>query len=833
MPSQALLSFDEFRAQAKRFKPVPKYNVATESKDPRPWWDLDLDAFHANLKEITRIVTSCTKGATGLDRELDHVMKTATTLEQVERTSAVKVALIGAQGAGKSLLINALFDCTGLSLTGAKGFACTSAIQDEIDRKQKKTAEDFFDTIFGSREEFLNAWSSNPVNTSESKSLCQLKCKEAMQTHDMNSQGIAMFSRNTPQELLEDNKPFLSNVEDQVCLWPIVDCVTIRLNHPLLHQGLEIIDLPGSGDINMSRARHADAIKDTVDMEIVLGDTVRIGTDEMVISTARAGVINHGVSKVKVVATKIDVISDDQLAQCVGAVYDEINLLMQKADEDAATAEDEDDATKQMQINRCKLYLGRFKKSHMIKERAALISEKLGTTLSQDGPVDILHTSTSDYMTWIKTDKISFERQPALSPEDIGVPTIRRFLFNLPASQNLRDHVIHINTTVPAFVEKMKRVVTQSDRDAGFRTIADALDDLRGRYLGDLMKALNRIYAVESKTSIDKIEKDSNAYKEASRARIRNRWPTLKHAAFTRLLKSRGTVPVGTSKAKGLKKNVNWDLELAIIMKPGFLKWYATQTAFLKKLKEALLPWLDTLYHDRVALMNESAANLITVEKAKLKLAPLQHRMKSKVIAMMDEMMAEEKRLLHRATMEDERENNIVSAVTDEIYDDVFAATPELRTTFKKERLDAHFLSPEAHFVDRFITLFKNQLEEKMTGLIEKHLGRLNAMLEEFSKLMRDHAPVDYAISPTGERVREELEKDIGYIEDKAETLRGLLPKTPKDEDDASTNTDDYLEDSGDQVKDLNYFLDKVSKSKRKPDHATRGPAKRIKHEDV
>jgi hypothetical protein len=57
----------------------------------------------------------------------------------------------------------------------------------------------------------------------------------------------------------------------------------------------------------MSRARRADEIKDTVDVEIILGDTVRIGTDEMVISAARAGVLNHGVSKVKVVASKIDV----------------------------------------------------------------------------------------------------------------------------------------------------------------------------------------------------------------------------------------------------------------------------------------------------------------------------------------------------------------------------------------------------------------------------------------------------------------------------------------------------------------------------------------------
>jgi hypothetical protein len=57
----------------------------------------------------------------------------------------------------------------------------------------------------------------------------------------------------------------------------------------------------------MLRARHADDVKDTVDVEIILGDTVRIGTDDIVMSTARSGILNHGASKVKVIATKIDV----------------------------------------------------------------------------------------------------------------------------------------------------------------------------------------------------------------------------------------------------------------------------------------------------------------------------------------------------------------------------------------------------------------------------------------------------------------------------------------------------------------------------------------------
>jgi hypothetical protein len=519
---------------------------------------------------------------------------------------------------------------------------------------------------------------------------------------------------------------------------------------------------------------------------------------------------------------------------------------MQRADEDGTNAEEEDDNTTMLQINRYKLYLQRYKKAYMIKERAESISKILGSTLqelSYKETVDIFHTSTADYMVWIKTDKITFDRQPALSAENTGVPEIRRFLYNLPASQNLRDYKSHINTIVPAFVEKLKRVVTQSDRDAGFQTIADEFDDLRGRFLGDLAKTLHWHCANYSMRSVARLEKDSNAYKEALGKRLQKKWLELRAAAFNRIVKSRGHVPQGTSKAKGLENTVNWNMELANLLKPGFQKWYAVHSEDMKRLRSALPLRMDMLVHQTIALMNGSAANLITVEKAKLKFAPMRQRMKSKVLAMLDEMIAEEKRLLLRATLEDERENNMISSITDEIYDDVFAATPEIKSIvkgkkryvmgvmkFKKQRLEAHFLTAENHFVDKAISVFQKQLDEKMAGLIDKHFERLNAMFDEFSKLLREHAPVDYSINPLGEQVREQLEKHIMYIESRGETLRDLLPKSPGDENESTANAE-YLDDSGDQVPDLDYFINKVSKSKRKATDASTSMVKKIKHE--
>ncbi|KAH8724226.1 hypothetical protein GQ44DRAFT_760353 [Phaeosphaeriaceae sp. PMI808] len=908
MASKPIHSFESFQEYVKTVKISPKYDSAAEGKLGHAWWDVDKPAIHALLKDISEQVATCVRGVPGLDKELQHVANTAAKLEQVERGAVVKVALIGAQGAGKSLLINALFDCTGLSLTGAKGFACTSTIvkyaygpskkfsaevrflnaemrdrminehirsyvdyyndledsddegsrrrtrsfkQDEVDRKRKQTAEDFFSTLFGSKEEFVDAWSSSPVDTEEFKSLCQIKCKDAMEGFDSTSQGVTHFIKSSPTELVEEIRPFLSNVDGKVCLWPIVDCVTVRLNSALLKEGLEIIDLPGSGDVNMSRTRHADAVKDSVDVEIILGDTVRIGTDDMIMSTARAGILNHGPSNVKVLATKIDVISDDQLAQCTGGIYNEIKKLTTKADEEAALADEEDNDAKVAQVNRYKRYLHHCSKAQMIQDRASEISEKLGATLkslSRDGAVEIFHTSTAEYMNWIKTEKIGFNHRPALSPEETGVPPLRRFLFNLPAPQNIRDYTNHINVAVPTFVDKLKHVIGQSDRDAGFLTIADEFDYIHRGFISTLVRAINSTYRGYVEISMRKITKDNSQYKAAIKNLIENRWLTLQHFAFTRLLKARGKVPKGVSKARGLENSVNWNMDIASILRPGFENWYCTHSAKFKLLAAALPREIDRLYHEIISMMSRSSANLITVEKSKLKWVRYRNPMQSKLKAMLKEMADEEQRFLNRATLKDERENNMIAALTDSIYDEVFISTPALKTNsapnskkkyyvssliqFRKEGLARRFLNDKAHFVDRLTDLFREQLQDKMLGLVDKHFTKLTAYLNEFSIALRGCAPLDFSIDYLGEKIREELEKRISDIETKSEELKTLLPLAAQNDEDESADAEYAGKGNPEQGMNLEFYLKQAQSQKRKGcDQDTATKEKKFKYE--
>jgi hypothetical protein len=70
---------------------------------------------------------------------------------------------------------------------------------------------------------------------------------------------------------------------------------------------LVLIMFSGWGDLNQARARHVEEINDEVDVVMILTDTIRITSEDKLVNQIRAAVAHHGASKVKIVATKIDV----------------------------------------------------------------------------------------------------------------------------------------------------------------------------------------------------------------------------------------------------------------------------------------------------------------------------------------------------------------------------------------------------------------------------------------------------------------------------------------------------------------------------------------------
>ncbi|CAO2651542.1 Nn.00g041120.m01.CDS01 [Neocucurbitaria sp. VM-36] len=890
------------------------YDAATEDPPDHPWFRLPKDDIDKLLKDFSLLVVDCLKEAPRNDKELQHIYQIAKSLAQVNRSPPVAVAFVGPQGAGKSLLLCALFDCNAVSLTGAEGKACTSsairylnytksedgtkkyfgeiqfldakklgAMFDELcrhyyfyhhadedsddedehfsssTRKQsnmdelKDTAEDILTALWGSKAQFEERWSPESYKSGEFVRLCRLKFEEALQAQNTNNQRIATKMGTDQNDLLTQLKPFITQVQGQDCLWPLVDNVAVRFYHDMLQQGLEIIDLPGCGDTNAQRARHIEELRGRVNFEVIIADTVRIESDHMFIEQARAAIHQHGTSNVQLVATKIDALDANQLMQYTGEPYDTIKLFMKETDHAEEQASEDDDMEhmiKREQLRKYKAYLVRTLKQHKVAERAEAISRAINTKLEGRRKTEappLCHSSAFEYMNWTTKPKINISNQPALSPEETGIPQLRRKLKSLPAAQNLKDYDYHIHIGIQALIDKARRTVKQQDRDDGFRTIADAIELLGKDFLTRLLVQLQTSFRNISGMSIGKLGPDLSAFKSRVGLKVENDWFKLRFFTFNRILKGRGIVAKGVSKAKGLEQGRNLNQELSEILAPGFNRWHNAHTTFMEPMEDALRIAVDQLHTKTMTTIDKSTANIVTIDKAKAKWGPYRDKIQAKMMILMTEVAQTEKRALDWATMQFRQHSNLVGSITDDWYDDILKAAPELKPSvaegkqkkqymkpgkfqYQKDRMASYFLSSQEPFADRALKHFQAQFDQDMKELLDKHFADVTKQLEDFASYLRGMAPLDYVMTTEGVALREDLEELIPQLEEKARSLQKLVPHCEQ-ADGAPTSWSDTLVKVEDDGGEFQAIYDKMAKQK-KQDQA-HGAKHGIKREDA
>lgn len=260
-----------------------------------------------------------------------------------------------------------------------------------------------------------------------------------------------------------------------------------------------------------------------------------------------------------------------------------------------------------------------------------------------------------------------------------GIPAVRQFLFTLPAEQNLKDYEEHIYNVLSAFMDKIQRTVTESDRDGGFLTISDDFDEVRIPYMANTLSAAKAKFQNASDQSIATVDPDLPVCKEQVQALVQEDWFDLKAAAFTRVLKNRGVVPVGLSKARGLENGADWNKELATTLTPIFQKWSKAYTGHMRHMWPSLAYAFDAFYRKIIRVLNKSAANVPTVGKSKCKWEPLGRRIRARIEGLQDEVERLQSRTFEWATMEFDRQTNLISEVADDIYVEVYNTVPELK----------------------------------------------------------------------------------------------------------------------------------------------------------
>lgn len=162
--SEDILDLHQFAERLPEFRILKPYDSSIEKRVDHLWLGVDHAGILELLREMSNEVSEVMVGLPESDSELKHLRTVVQALPRIQHSPPTRIALVGAQGAGKSLLINALFDIDGLSLTGADGGACTSAIiqytsyasgQNEHGKKEDKffAAVHFLDAV--KREEML------------------------------------------------------------------------------------------------------------------------------------------------------------------------------------------------------------------------------------------------------------------------------------------------------------------------------------------------------------------------------------------------------------------------------------------------------------------------------------------------------------------------------------------------------------------------------------------------------------------------------------------------------------------------------------------------------
>lgn len=510
--------------------------------------------------------------------------------------------------------------------------------------------------------------------------------------------------------------------------------------------------------------------------------------------------------------------------------------------------EDEEILRKRNILDKYKSYLERLLKQTKVLERNDITTAKLVTKLqgrkTQDMP-QTFNISAADYMDWIKTAKINFKNQPALSVEMTGIPAIRQFLYSLPADQNVKDYEHHINTVLPKFIGKIRHTVNDSERSGDFETIANGFDEICKAFMMRLLSQAKASFQASSDKSITRIQADVPALKDHFTELFMEDWNELKSAAFNRILKCRGTVPKGVSKARGLEDGANWNKDIAAILTPSFHKWANAYAEHMKPMKPALAYAFDELHQKINKMMHTSTANLPTIEKSKRKWAPFRHKVQAKLINLMETIDHEQARHLERATLAFDRENNLIAYITDDIYTHVFNSSPaikppnpkakkqykqyvEPKLKFQKRVLADLLVKGDNHIVDMVINQFQGDFDKAMRQTLMEHFGGIEKLFEDFSKSLRALLPLNYQLKDEGKTIRAEVAEQIPELERKLEQIRVLLPVRAPVEENGIDIDNMGIKEEGDSLASI---IETMAKRKKTEPSTGRRPNKKIKQE--
>jgi hypothetical protein len=507
-------------------------------------------------------------------------------------------------------------------------------------------------------------------------------------------------------------------------LCPLVDFIDIGLDRLLLKH-LNIWDLPGKisgfnmgpssmphvltlsgwGDVNLAKTRHADEIKDDADVEIILADTDRIVDNAMFIANIKAAYQNRDAKGVMIIVTKIDVglsllmraltnsapqiFSEAELSSAEGDDFTAVTGMLQWVEDKIEDTDEDEDQRGLRMLEKYKEYLERQRKCTMVLKRSRDINPQLHDKFRDqvgDEGIQIFHVASTDYLSWITQDTTKFSKQPALTAELTGIPKIRSSLYDLTVEENLADLRNQAFNEVNTYIGKIERVTSKENRNPGFKTIASEVDVFRKWLIAELKIAAIETFEKGRKEHQKSTKFDMEQCRGKIQKRIQDQWFRTAYHTFNKIVKQKGLVLPATSKAKGLEGGWDWNKELSLHFEDLFRKWKFRKSHSIGCLMQCLAEYVLGL-HDRVcSIIMHSNSDISAIEIARSKWIPLRPQMLVELDVFASKLKKQTTHSYRRVTMADGRQNGLMPAITDSLFDSVYHAVPALKSSPTEKR---------------------------------------------------------------------------------------------------------------------------------------------------
>ena len=285
------------------------YNPEDEVPPDFPWYKLDKASADDQICGIANQLLGVMTNARKEDEELNSLRKAATEAREVATMKPRDVAMVGQQGVGKSLLINALLDRPNLSKTSASGGACTASAIKYLHRPGTKDGEGIYDAAIqfmndddlreiteehirrysffhfsgnvdsnfhdeeeraaATAKEFLYHIFDAYNDTNAEERLTKLLTSHAIKSGTLLSESInethqrfkqagvdekrvRIFRKLEIDKLMAKIEQYIAPHETLPSLWPIVQHVSIFIGSALTRNGICVVDLPGEKDMRLS-----------------------------------------------------------------------------------------------------------------------------------------------------------------------------------------------------------------------------------------------------------------------------------------------------------------------------------------------------------------------------------------------------------------------------------------------------------------------------------------------------------------------------------------------------------------------------------------------------